>query len=163
MAESYCEDAECQTVAGKSDEQGRQEVWLQRPAKVKQTQAKTETRASRFPAIGASGTRRVLRSLHSHYITYDEACASVDTLAVVCRKLLTLKADLTINWHAAMHYAEYVPATPRDSFADSVPCVCCFRFIHLYGPLSGFGTWAFERYNGWLSRVSHNKKPSEVR
>ncbi|KAG7527146.1 hypothetical protein FFLO_07226 [Filobasidium floriforme] len=32
----------------------------------------------------------------------------------------------------------------------------------LYGPLSGFGTWAFERNNGALAKVPHNQKPRDV-
>lgn len=44
---------------------------------------------------------------------------------------------MTINWHIAMHYA---------------------HFVRLYGPLPGYGTWAFERNNGKLSNVKHNGK-----
>jgi hypothetical protein len=52
------------------------------------------------------GLSAALRTLHAHYITEDEAIGAVETLAVVARKLLSLNAHLTINWHAAMHYAE---------------------------------------------------------
>lgn len=32
------------------------------------------------------------------------------------------------------------------------------EFVKLYGPLPGYGTWAFERNNGALSNVKHNGK-----
>lgn len=51
--------------------------------------------------------------------------------------MLAAGAHLTINWHIAMHYAE---------------------FVKLYGPLSGYTCFAFERNNGTLSRVNHNGK-----
>jgi hypothetical protein len=50
----------------------------------------------------------------------------------------------------------------RIPYFESNSLFVCFRFVHLYGPLSGFGTWAFERHNGWLSRVNHNKRESDV-
>ncbi|KAJ9091490.1 hypothetical protein QFC21_007190 [Naganishia friedmannii] len=82
-----------------------------------------------------------LRILHAHNITYDDARMGVDILAGVAKSLLSLGAKLTINWHISMHYAE---------------------FVRLYGPLSGFGTWAFERHNGNLSNVNHNGKLHEI-
>ncbi|KAG7553631.1 hypothetical protein FFLO_02986 [Filobasidium floriforme] len=55
--------------------------------------------------------------------------------------LLSLGQHLSINWHNSMHYAE---------------CVA------LYGPLTGFATWALERNNGTLSRVNHNGQERDV-
>lgn len=34
--------------------------------------------------------------------------------------------------------------------------------MRLYGPLSGYGTWAFERHNGLLSSVNNNKQVSDI-
>ncbi|KAH8082679.1 hypothetical protein HD553DRAFT_343440 [Filobasidium floriforme] len=66
-----------------------------------------------------------------------EAGSAVEDIANAARTILALNGRLTINWHIAMHYV---------------------RFIHLYGPVSGFGCWAFERHNGALSNVKHNGK-----
>ncbi|KAG7562023.1 hypothetical protein FFLO_02495 [Filobasidium floriforme] len=82
-----------------------------------------------------------LRILHAHSISMDHAEGGVQDLSNAASQLLALGVHLTINWHMAMHYAE---------------CVM------LYGPLSGFGTWAFERNNGALSRALHNQKPHDV-
>ncbi|KAH8083100.1 hypothetical protein HD553DRAFT_343093 [Filobasidium floriforme] len=78
-----------------------------------------------------------LRLLHSHNISVDDAEAAVEDIANAARTVLSLNGHLTINWHIAMHYA---------------------RFIQLYGPVAGFGCWAFERHNGDLSNVKHNGK-----
>ncbi|KAH8081106.1 hypothetical protein HD553DRAFT_259885, partial [Filobasidium floriforme] len=67
-----------------------------------------------------------LRILHAHSISIADAEGAVE-----------VSAHLTINWHIAMHYAD---------------------FVRLYGPLSGFTCFAFERNNGTLSRVNHNGK-----
>lgn len=57
-----------------------------------------------------------------------------------------------------MHYAEYVSDCKEDlwlTFNFS-------RFVRLYGPLSGMGTWAFERHNGILSSVKNNKQAADI-
>lgn len=54
----------------------------------------------------ALGLTASLRILHAHFITYQEACDAVEVLALLSRSLLEMGANLTINWHAAMHYAQ---------------------------------------------------------
>lgn len=68
-----------------------------------------------------------LRILHAHSLSVADAEDAVEDLSQVSQSLLSMGVNLTINWHVSMHYAE---------------------FVSYYGPLSGYGTWAFERNNG---------------
>jgi hypothetical protein len=54
----------------------------------------------------ALGLTASLRILHAHYISYNEARDAVRLLALTAKDLIRLGAHLTINWHAAMHYAQ---------------------------------------------------------
>lgn len=82
-----------------------------------------------------------LRILHAHSISLTDARNAVEDLSQAARRLLNLGVRLTLNWHLAMHYS---------------------TFVSLYGPLSGYGTWAFERNNGLLSNVNHNGKERDL-
>lgn len=82
-----------------------------------------------------------LQVLHAHAISVTAAREAVQDLSIAAVGLLSLGQHLSINWHNSMHYAE---------------CVA------LYGPLTGFATWALERNNGTLSRVNHNGQERDV-
>ncbi|KAG7530175.1 hypothetical protein FFLO_05223 [Filobasidium floriforme] len=82
-----------------------------------------------------------IRILDSHFISLSDAEDAVEDLAICSRTILRLGGRLTINWHNAMHYAEH---------------------IKLYGPISSFSCWAFERNNGTLARVNHNTKERDI-
>ena len=76
-----------------------------------------------------------LQVLHGRSISVEDAEYATRDLSLAAKNILSMGGTLTINWHTAMHYPE---------------------FVKQYGPLSGYSTWAFERNNGALSRVNHN-------
>lgn len=82
-----------------------------------------------------------LRALHAHSISADQADAAMQDISQSAIGLLDLQVRLTINYHAAIHFAE---------------------FVKLYGPTSGYAIWAFERMNGVNSRVANNKKADQI-
>jgi hypothetical protein len=77
-----------------------------------------------------------LRVLLSRSITLTDAEYAQDQLSSVCKTLLQCGMPLTINWHVAMHYHD---------------------FIRLYGPVGSYATWAYERNNGDLAKARYFK------
>lgn len=102
-----------------------------------------------------------LRILHAHHISYAEARDAVRILAQTARNLIGMGAHLTINWHASMHYAQSLSYL-QNSWTAQLTHRLVHGFVALYGPLSGFGTWALERNNGILASVNHKHNPAEV-
>ncbi|KAH9948903.1 hypothetical protein B0H21DRAFT_689267 [Amylocystis lapponica] len=76
-----------------------------------------------------------VRILASRKITMDQAKTGQEFLVQYCRRIKTLRVDLTINHHLSTHFA---------------------HFIKLYGPVYGWWLFAFERFNGMLERVNLN-------
>ncbi|KAH9942644.1 hypothetical protein B0H21DRAFT_696303 [Amylocystis lapponica] len=76
-----------------------------------------------------------VRILASRKITMAQARIGQDFLSQYCRRLKALGADLTINHHLSMHFAQ---------------------FIKLFGPVYGWWLFAFERFNGLLEKVHVN-------
>lgn len=82
-----------------------------------------------------------LRTLHAHSLSVEDAEHAVTDISDVAKAILSFGGHLTINWHIAMHYP---------------------RCVQLFGPLSGFGTWAFERNNGVLANINHNGREVDI-
>jgi len=73
-----------------------------------------------------------LRTLLSRTITRREAKQAQLELSKAAVQLLHNGMPMTINWHLAMHYSQ---------------------FISLYGPVGSYATWPYERNNGILART----------
>ncbi|EIW73345.1 hypothetical protein TREMEDRAFT_59511 [Tremella mesenterica DSM 1558] len=75
-----------------------------------------------------------LRVLLAKSITIDAAEEAQDLLSSVCKRFLLHGMNMTINWHIAMHYSQ---------------------FIRMYGPVGSYATWSYERNNGALAKIHY--------